>query len=58
MALNISINIMQKKVTVIFTERKKANKMRFKLRKGGNKECIPKDRLHYVFMVIFCESKA
>ena len=47
-----------KKVTVIFTEPKKANKMRFKLRKGGNKESIPKDTLHYVFMVIFCQNKA
>ena len=32
--------------------------MRFKLRKGGNKENIPKDTLNYVFMVIFCENKA
>ena len=31
--------------------------MRFKLRKGGNKESIPNDTLHHVFMVIFCENK-
>ena len=31
--------------------------MSFKSRKGGNKESIPKDTLHHVFMVIFCENK-
>ena len=31
--------------------------MSFKSRKGGNKESIPKDTLHHVFMVIFCDGQ-